>query len=327
MQGPKVGEHAGVKLPDPVPIDDDVLAAIADRHGLRWDRVEPVLSAGIINSIYALGDSYVLRVPRNHRAHIAQAEREASVIPAATAAGVRTAALVAFDDSCELLPVPYLVVQRVSGANAESLPRGALDTAGTWHQVGSDLARLHTIGDAAPNLEQGGDFVFADPRQLVDQRGEDGWISAIEARWLTAWLDRLAATGSAAATSCLIHGDVQLSNVLVAERRYQALIDWGCARTDDPAADFLAMPLPAVPHLLTGHRAIAPLPDDDNAEARILWRRLQMLLAVLPRGAAPGTTWGERPVAWLIDLLRFFAEPPALKAWRALAPPASAIIE
>jgi hypothetical protein len=80
------------------------------------------------------------------------------------------------------------------------------------------------------------------------------------------------------------------------------------------------MPLAAVPHLVAGHRDVAPLPGDGSAESRLLWRRLQMLLAVLPRGAAPGTTWGERPIAWLIDLLPFFADPP--ERWRSLAPPA-----
>lgn len=120
---------------------------------------------------------------------------------------------------------------------------------------------------------------------------------------------------------CLVHGDVQMSNVLVAGGSYQAVIDWGCARLDDPAADFVAVPLGIVPDLLTGHPELAPLPDDGRAEARILWRRLQMLLAVLPRGAAPGMTWAERPAAWLADLLGFFSDPPG-GAWAELGPPA-----
>ncbi len=96
------------------------------------------------------------------------------------------------------------------------------------------------------------------------------------------------------------------------------MIDWGCARLDDPVADFLAMPIAAVPLLLAGHREIAPLPDDDHAEARIRWRRLQLLLAVRPRGAAPRISWGERPVEWLVDLLAFFIDPPDNPAWTAL---------
>lgn len=79
------------------------------------------------------------------------------------------------------------------------------------------------------------------------------------------------------------------------------------------------MPFAAVPELLAGHREIAPLDADEGAEARIVWRRLQMTVSVLSRGANPGRAWGERPVAWLADLLRFFAEPPR-ERWRAVGP-------
>lgn len=307
-----------MQIAPPVPVTDEALAEIAERVGLPGERVAPLPSAGIVNSIYALGDAHVLRIPRRGPEHAAQARREASAIPMAVAAGVRTAGLVAFDDSCTVLPVPYLVVERLSGTSAESIPAGAVDEPGTWQELGRDLARVHTVTGIAGDGTIAG-FDFPDPRTLVDRRVEDGWISGIDARWFAEWLDRLAAAGAAETpTTCLVHGDVQWSNVLVAGRRYQALIDWGCARVDDPAADFVAMRLVAVPHLLAGHRDLAPLPGDDGAEARILWRRLQMLLAVLPRGAAPGTSWGERPVAWLIDLLRFFSDPP--ERWRPLAP-------
>jgi len=305
-----------VPLADPVPVSDLALAAIAERFGLRWDRAERLDSAGIINTIYTLGSAYVLRVPRRHAAHVAQARREARVIPAAVAAGVRTAALVAFDDACDLLPAPYLIVDRLSGAGAEPLPPGT-DPAGLWRAVGRDLARLHAVAGVR---NDGDGRAGADPRALVERRVDDGWLSALDGRWLTGWLDRLAAAGAGtAARPCLVHGDVQPANVLVAGGGYEALIDWGCSRVDDPAADFLAMPLAAVPELLAGHREVGALPDDDGAEARILWRRLRLVLEVLPRGAAPGMAWGERPVAWLVDLLRFFAEPPG--RWRDLAPP------
>jgi len=85
------------------------------------------------------------------------------------------------------------------------------------------------------------------------------------------------------------------------------------------AFDFLAMPLRAVPFLLAGHREVAPLDEDDAAEVRILWRRLQLLLSTLPRGAAKDCSWGERPVAWLIDLFRFFLDPLDVR-WKAIAP-------
>jgi hypothetical protein len=81
--------------------------------------------------------------------------------------------------------------------------------------------------------------------------------------------------------------------------------------------DFVPMPLSAVPILLEGHREVMPLDEDETAEARILWRRIQLLLRIILTGAAPDQ--GDRPIAWLIDLLRFFLRPPS-KRWRDLSP-------
>lgn len=74
----------------------------------------------------------------------------------------------------------------------------------------------------------------------------------------------------------------------------------------------------AVPQLLVGHREIAGLEADETAEARILWQRLHLVFRVMPRGPAAGTSWEERPVAWLADLLHFFVDPP--QEWRELGP-------
>jgi hypothetical protein len=40
----------------------------------------------------------------------------------------------------------------------------------------------------------------------------------------------------------------------------------------------------------------------------------------MPRRAAPGYSWGEQPIAMLLDLLRFFLEGPG-ERWLAVAPP------
>jgi len=119
----------------------------------------------------------------------------------------------------------------------------------------------------------------------------------------------------------MLHLDVQATNVMVCEQalEYCALLDWGCAGWGDAAYDFFGLPLRAVPFLLEGHRAVTPLDDDESAEARIVWRHVQFALAVLPRGAAPGLAWGERPLAWLLEVLRFFLEFPGLR-WQDLRP-------
>lgn len=119
------------RLPDYVAIDAETLQAIAKLHGLRGATVERLPETGIINAIYRLGETAILRVPRNHPDFIAHSYREAVAVPAARAAGVRTPALLAFDDSLELVPVPYTVYERVPGVTLESL--GLAENRGAAH--------------------------------------------------------------------------------------------------------------------------------------------------------------------------------------------------
>lgn len=230
-----------------------------------------------------------------------------------------------YDDSLELVPVPVLIVERVGGSDLESERADAATHEHVWEQLGRDLARLHAGVDPGcwPGPEGPGTHlvtdVSTDMAQLVEERTAEGWFSYVESAWIARWVAQLGPLTPA--LSAATHGDIQMSNVLARDGEYAALIDWGCAARKDPVVDFMPLPLAAVPAMLRGHREIAPLPDDDNAERRILLGRLHTLLAVLPRGAAPRMTWGERPIAWLTDLLRFFQQPPT-RTWKALAPPA-----
>ena len=295
------------------------MAAIAAAHGIPNGPLEPVESIGIINSVYVLGDRFVLRVPRDHPGHIAQARREALAIPAAVDAGVSTPRLVGYDDSQEILPVPFLIVDRVNGRNAESLDTVPPEPRTAWRRLGTDVARLHVSAAPAPPGEPWPDEV-RDAHELVELRAVDGWISPLEARRVHAWLDRLAPLVGAP-QMVFLHGDLQMSNVLLdpATRAYRALIDWGGARHGNAADDFAVVPLAAVGPMLEGYREVR-LAEPVTTEASILWRRIQLVLGLLSRGAAPGWAWAERPVGRLMDMLLYFDHvtgPP----WRELGPP------
>jgi aminoglycoside phosphotransferase (APT) family kinase protein len=311
-----------MKSLDSIAVTEEVLHKIAERHGIKFERCELLQSAGIVNSIYLLGEDYVLRIPRkNDPARVWQARREALAIPLARDAGVRTPRLVDFNDDCDLLPVPYLIVERVRGDDLESLGSEPSETTGAWRELGRDLARLHAgvreVQIADPPWVQR--YEFVDPRELTDQCARNGWISPLEARWFLMWLERLAPMATRPVPKRFVHADVQMSNVMVEPEShgYLALIDCGCALRADATVDFVSMPLSAVPILLEGHREVMPLDEDETGEARILWRRIQLLLRIISIGAAPGQ--GDRPIAWLIDLLRFFMQPPS-ERWRDLSP-------
>ncbi len=315
-----------MNLPDAIVISPGQWRALAQRLGVP-DFAEPRLlePSGTINSVYALDATQVLRVPRDHPAHVDQLLREVDAIPTAVAAGVSTADIRLFDETGEILPLPYLVVERLPGRNLESVGKEPQAMAAVWRALGRDLGRLHTAPLPAELAQAPQDeydaILAADPRASVERRTAEGWFSPFEARWLLRWLDRLAPYAARDLPRALVHADVQMSNILIAEASdaYLGLVDWGCARIAEPSTDFLSMPLAAAPLLLEGHREVAPMPADDAAEGRILWRRLQLLLGVLPRGSARDCAWGERPVAWLIDLMRFFLNPPG-ERWRAAGP-------
>jgi aminoglycoside phosphotransferase (APT) family kinase protein len=312
-----------VNLPDHTPLTPEVVRAIRDRHRLGDRAIAPLPNPGIINAVYALGDDLVLRVPRNHPAHATQARHEALAIPAARMAGVRTPALVAYDDALDLLPVPYLVVERVEGVALGAIDMDPAAAVDAWRAVGADLARLHVgVPTDSPSAAIDPAELAPDPDGSIERRAREGWFSTVEAAWLQAWVDRLRPLARPPAVPRLSHGDVQSTNVMVdaAGPAYRALIDWGCAQWSDPAIDLLGMPLRCVPAVLAGHRTVAPFDDDETAEARAVWHHLATILWLLPRGAAPDASWGEQPTAMLMDLLRFFLET-GDERWRSLSPP------
>ena len=90
-----------MKLPDFPTVSTEIVDAIARRHGLGALRARRLPETGIFNAMYALGPRHVLRTPRDHHAHFDALRREATIVPAARAAGVRTPALVAFDATCQ----------------------------------------------------------------------------------------------------------------------------------------------------------------------------------------------------------------------------------
>jgi aminoglycoside phosphotransferase (APT) family kinase protein len=308
-----------MELPPFPEISDELLHAIAERHGAGGAAITRLPEVGIFNTIYALGADLVLRIPRNHPAFTDAAHKEALAVPAARAAGVRTPELIAFDASLELLPVPYTIYERVQGETLGLLDHEPGDSPLAWHELGRDLALLHTQVAAQGPIAEIEIEGLPDPRLWLEEIAQEGYFTPMEARWLCRWLDRLAPAALASVPRCFLHGDVQTTNMLVraGSLDYLAVIDWGSAGWGDPAWDFAGIPLRAVPLLLQGYRTVAALDGEATAEARILWRHLQLALLVLRRGPLPGRSWAERPLAMLLEIMRFMIESPP-GVWRDL---------
>lgn len=315
------------------------LARIAARHGVDPEKVLPLVS-GVANRVWLLGPELVVRVPRTP-AYAADLLKEAAVIPVARGAGVRTPALVTFDDSCTDVDVPYLVLERVPGVDlAESGSVGDGEAEGVFREVGRELARLHRVtpegGPAGVPVEYDPDA--GAPHRLVDGLLADGMLDAEAARWLRGWFDRLAERIPGAASRVLVHGDIAPQNLLVTPGRgpgapvlspvLSGIVDWGDAMWADPAVEFAKTPLWGIPAMLDGYREggaarsydVHGSHDSYAWEARVLRYHLTWALSRLknPAPVVGERHWTAPPAARLLGILRFFASsPPA--PWPALA--------
>ena len=296
------------------------LRAISDRHGLDANSFSSLPEVGLLNRIYALGEDAVLRVPRDHPISAADARKEAVAAPEAREAGVRTPRLLAFDDSLDLLPVPYSIYERVHGENFGLLDRDPAASPGVWRELGHDLALLHSgVAEDGPAAGLRMD-ALPDPRPWPAELAEAGVFTATEARWFEGWLKRLAPEALAPVPRRFLHGDSQATNVMVASStlEYLAVLDWGGCGWGDPAWDFAGVPLRVVPYMLEGYGEISPS-DGGAVEARILWRHLQLSLYLMRREPQPGRSWAERPLGMLLDVMRFLLDGPQ-ERWSRWAP-------
>jgi hygromycin-B 7''-O-kinase len=264
-------------------LDIHALREIARKHSLSVPDEVPVTWRGATSSVYPVGEA-VIKIALDRPDAIASVRTDAAMNGVARELGVRTPALLAFDDERAILPVPYAIYERV--VNAEQLGTSSLSiesTRSAWEDVGRDLALVHRVASDAGmpiylrRFEQSPEV---DPRPWVHELAAEGALDPLDAEWLSRLLDLLAPAALAPGLQRLCHGDVNASNVLVDRRdgHYRALIDWAGAGWLDPAWDFAAVPLDVVPQLLTGHRAVAPLPNDETAELRILWCQIQTRL-------------------------------------------------
>ncbi len=275
------------------PISARQLSAIAREHGFAVERdaVQPWI--GATSCVYPLGADAVLKVPHAN----AEAERslqiDVAVGPVMREAGVRTPRLLAFDDSARLLPGPYALFERISGLPLSSAGLAAGAAANARRELGRDLAVVHEHVAQHPALDGLRSFDQSpdvDPRPWLDDLIHTGCLPVAQSDHLKTILDRLAPAALAPVRKRLCHGDVNAVNVLVASDtgRFLAVIDWAGAGWLDPAWDLASIPLAAVPHVLRGHRQVAPFEGDETAEARALWCHTQYALYQLRRRSPAG---------------------------------------
>ncbi len=171
-------------------LTDEQLRAIVDRHGITVgaDDVHRFDSMGIVHSIYALGDDLVLRVPKLHPDALADAYTGSVAAPAAVRAGVSTPRLVVFDESVDIVPVPFSIFERMHAEplsvrlDADPLKHAA-DLARTRPPT-RDAARQRDQRPGPARLSRPARPDSTTPNRCVAELERDGYLGNEAAPWV-----------------------------------------------------------------------------------------------------------------------------------------------
>ncbi len=199
--------------------------------------VEAVDASGTANAIYRLGVDKTVRLPRTEgsAADVATehhwlpllAARLPFPVPLPLAQGVPG----------EAFPRPWSVCTWLDGTN----PRPG-DASSASDLLAADLAEfvlaLRRIDPAdAPPAHRSEPLASRDPATREALAALGGVLD--REKTTAAWNEALAAPPFTA-RPVWVHGDLQPGNVLVAEDRLTAVIDFGCTGLADPAVDLIA---------------------------------------------------------------------------------------
>lgn len=288
-------------------LTDAQLGAIVERHGLMPDGpIAPMVSSGVVHSLWSLGSRWVLRVPKDETMCLGDHRCEAVAIPIALRAGVRTPELVVFDDSRSILDVPFSIVERVDGLDLSTEPFDHY----AYQDAGRQLALLHSA-DLGPHrhawLREPDDLSFDDEAaEVLDA----GLLHVEGLAWLRCLDEHLhgVVAGGPVAPESFVHGDLTPPNVMFDRSGRSHLIDWGDAGFGDAAHDFALLPMTSIKQMLLGYRSVRT--DDPTLEARIVRRVVTRSLSNLRRTPLAGPSWYRPVAANLADLMMFAIDRP-----------------
>jgi aminoglycoside phosphotransferase (APT) family kinase protein len=283
--------------------------AILERHHLGISGFAKMNSTGMANTIYALGEDLILRVPGDHPSAVAQTLTESVAVPVARQLQIQTPELLVFDDSLEILDCPFTIYERVFGDTLGLLDLEPIQIPETYRAVGRELAKLHAgvhkVDDPFGRLDQPG---YEQPRATLEQLATNGFVSASDARWLNAWCDLLEPATLEPVKHQFLHNDIHEMNLMVKpdDHSFLAIIDWGNAGWGDPATEFRIANIQALPYMLEGYRSVMPLEREETIEARILWDQLGLALRRMNLELEFGVVkHGFQPFNGLMQLWRF----------------------
>jgi len=233
---------AGKMHADEVDIDAQLVRRLLAAQFPQWadHPVTPVVSAGTDNALYRLGDDLVVRLPRIYWA-VNQIDREFRWLPRlAPYLPLALPAPLAKGRPGAGYPYSWGVYRWLAGESAtiESIAdpiEAALDLA---HFI-TALQRIDTAGGPRPgqhNLSRGKPLTMRDraTREAIAALGNRVDAGAAMAVW-----EGALKASEWSREPVWFHGDLLAGNLLCAEGRIHAVIDFGALAVGDPACDLM----------------------------------------------------------------------------------------
>lgn len=149
-------------------------------------------------------------------------------------AGLRVPRPVLADESCAILPGPYLVIEYVDGDAMIDPARAPLPEAAVIFELATELARIHEAAISLGDLPYLTDMTCYAARRIHDRPvvpdeslSEPAVRAALDRIWPPPVVNE----------PVLLHGDFWPGNTLWRDGSLVAVIDWEDAATGDPVAD------------------------------------------------------------------------------------------
>jgi aminoglycoside phosphotransferase (APT) family kinase protein len=260
---------------DETPVDTALVAALIADQFPRWAGLPltPVVSTGTDNTMVRLGDDLVVRLPRRPWGSDALARERHWLPRLAPHLPVAIPEPVALGEPGHGYPWPWSVYRWLPGANPTSRTAGPL-VDGIAEFV-TALRALDTTD--APATSRGVPLAHRDTetRQAVDALADRIDTATVTAAW-----ERALRAPRWSGPPVWSHGDLSPGNLLTADGRLTAVIDFGGVGVGDPACDLLV-----AWNLLVGDARAAlraALDVDDAQWARGRGWALSVALIALP---------------------------------------------
>jgi aminoglycoside phosphotransferase (APT) family kinase protein len=236
-------------VPDPQDIDAALVSRLVAGQFPRWagESVRPVPEPGVDNATFRLGEDKMVRLPRFER-WVGQVTREQRWLPRlAPHLPLPVPRPLAQGAPAEGYPYPWSVYGWLPGERADSaeltdLRQAAVDLAGFL----TALWTVDATGGPPPEWSNGfRGCDLADPRDspVVRSRMDDrigALADVLDTAPIRAVWEQALATPVWSGEPVWVHGDPAPGNLLAADGRLSAVIDFGTLAVGDPAVDLIA---------------------------------------------------------------------------------------